>query len=399
MHAPPCARKSGAAHAAALGGIAALALIGAPARADAPVALSATYTADIGATLSGGADHRARYLDNLDITADTDLDTLLDWQGARAHVHVLNNMGKRPNDGAGTLQGVDNIEVGKAAPRLYEAWIEQDIGKASLRAGLYDLNSEFYASDTAGLLIAPPFGIGSELAAAGPNGPSIFPSTALSLRLRAPIGEDAGYVEAAAINAHASTLGDHGGVDFSFDDGLLLIGEAGHALGPARLSGGVWAYTRKRDSYFAIGPAGDPVRHRSWGAYAGLEAPLATWGERRLDGFARAGFSDGHTTPYAYGVQAGVLLAPALGARPDSAFSLGTHFARANREFRRSVRCDGHRAAGGEFAIEATYADKLTEFVTLQPDVQIIGHPSAIRGVPVAVVGTLRVTIAFATGA
>ena len=82
---------------------------------------------------------------------------------------------------------MNNIEVAETRFKVYEAWIEQGFGdgRVSLRAGLYDLNSEFYTNDAAGALIAPPFGIGSELSATGPNGPSIFPSTALAVRLAA----------------------------------------------------------------------------------------------------------------------------------------------------------------------------------------------------------------------
>ena len=86
------------------------------------------------------------------------------WRGASAHIDVLNNSGGIPNDDIGTLQGVDNIEVLSQRLRLFEAWVEQAWGDTSIRAGLYDLNSEFYSNDSAGLLMAPAFGIGSEVA-------------------------------------------------------------------------------------------------------------------------------------------------------------------------------------------------------------------------------------------
>lgn len=368
------------------------AVLPSPARADAPVELSATYTADLAATVSGGFDRKARYLDNLDLVADADLDRLIGWDGAVLHVDVLNNMGKRPNDSAGTLQGVDNIEVGEAALRLFEAWIEQKIGNASLRAGLYDLNSEFYANDAAGLLIAPPFGIGSEFAATGPNGPSIFPSTALGARLRLPLGES-GFAQFAAINAKGSTLGDDDGVDFSFDDGLLLVGEAGHSGEVLHASAGVWAYTEKREDIFETDLAGDPLRHRAWGAYGVLDARMAQWGERELRGFLRAGFSRGQTTPFAHGAQAGVLLAPVFATREDSAFSLGAHYARISSHFRDSLRAAGETAAPSEYALEATYSDRVLPFLLVQPDIQMIVNPGGIDNAPTAVVATLRLTI------
>jgi porin len=144
-----------------------------------PIQFGLTYTADYIGVIDGGLEQRGDYLDNLDVLIDADLDALMGWSGGTLHLHVLNNAGGTPNDFAGTLQGIDNIEVGEQRLRLFEAWIEQALGEsATLRLGLYDLNSEFYANDAAGLLIASSFGIGSELAATGLNGPSVFPSTA-----------------------------------------------------------------------------------------------------------------------------------------------------------------------------------------------------------------------------
>ncbi len=297
-----------------LAGCAALALCPAAAHAqNAPIDVAGAITLDLASAVAGDGDKRLRALTNLDLTADADLDAVLGWQGGKAHVYVLDNRGARPNDAAETLQGVDNIEVAHAGLRLFEAWIEQDIGPATtLRAGLYDLNSEFYTNPAAGLLIAPPFGIGSELAATGPNGPSIFPSSALALRLRTALAGNKGYAQVAAVNARASTLGDSTGVDFSFREGLLLIGEAGISQGPLRGSIGLWHYTRPRADLFETDAAGNPQRRASQGAYAVIEGDLLREDTRQLTAFVRAGLSDPHTGPFTGGVQTGLTLQPDL---------------------------------------------------------------------------------------
>src|SRR5262249_31288645 len=161
-----------------------------------------------------------------DLVGDASLDALIGWRGAHVHAHLLSNSGGAPNDAAATLQGVDNIEVGRRRAKLYQLWIEQEFasGRGALLAGLYDLQSDFYQDDAAVLLIAPAFGIGSELAATGPNGPSIFPSTALALRVRWPLSQRQ-QVQVAAFNAHAGVMGDPDGVDLRFEDGALLIAE------------------------------------------------------------------------------------------------------------------------------------------------------------------------------
>ena len=373
-------------------------LVGSPASAEEPpLSWAVTYTVDAASTLSGGSDMRLRGLDNLDLEADAELAALLGWRGARAHVHVLNNLGARPNDAAGTLQGVDNIEVAGPALRLFEAWIEQDLGGASLRVGLYDLNSEFYATEAAGLLIAPPFGIGSELAASGPNGPSIFPSTALALRFDTALDDGGSYLRLAAVNARASTLGDSAGVDLGFRDGVLAIGEAGLVRDPLRLSAGLWGYSRAREDIFETDAAGIPLRHAAWGGYGAVEANILPDPRGRLDAFLRIGFSEGHTTPYTFGTQAGLRYAPAFASRPDSAASLGFHYAGTNRDFRAAGRAAGANPAGQEYAIEATYADRLTPLLTLQPDLQLVFNPGGRADIAPALVAILRLRFEFAS--
>lgn len=139
----------------------ALALPAAPAFAEeeGPITFGAEITVDLAGTVSGASDERPRVLTNVNLVADLDLARLAGWRGATMHVDVLDNRGGRPNDATGTLQGVDNIEVPDAGLRLFEAWVEQDLGRgATMRFGLYDVNSEFYANDGAGLLIAPQIG-------------------------------------------------------------------------------------------------------------------------------------------------------------------------------------------------------------------------------------------------
>lgn len=378
---------------AALAGWAAL--IAAPAaQARDGLDLSLGYVADLSVSASGGADQRLRYLDNLEAALDADLGALAGLDGAQLHIGVLNNLGARPNDGALSLQGVDNIEVPEASPHLLEAWAQQQLGKASLRLGLYDLNSEFYASESAGLLIAPPFGIGSELAASGPAGPSIFPSSALAARLRIDLGGGHGYAQAAVLNARAQTLGDPGGVDLSFDDGLIVIGEAGVGK-RLRVGLGGWTYTRPRDALFATDAAGQPLRQRPAGIYGLVEAHVAQGGPRAVTLFLRGGAARGQTQPFGHSLQAGVLVSPALIGRDDSAFSIGVHRAGTSADFRAAQVVLGEPAWQRESVVEVTYADALTPFLTVQPDLQWIEQRGANGAMRRLVHATLRLSFAF----
>lgn len=365
--------------------------------ADPDWTLSAEYTADVSGVVSGGAKRAGRYLDNLSVELDGDLEQAWGWRGARLHMSGLYNGGSEPNALAGTLQGVDNIEVGAQGARLFEAWIEQDLGgSATLLAGLYDLNSEFYATEASGLLISPPFGIGSELASTGPNGPAIFPSSSLAARLR--VGDtDKTYVQFAVVNADARTIGDHGGVDTDLDHGVLAIAEVGsHApvgAAPIRYVVGLWRYNQRQDDIRDLTPDGDPARSIAQGAYALAEGPV--WGAAapdgpQIDAFARLGVSDGDTTDFKGGWQAGLLVRQVFAARPDSQLSFGVHQGWLSAKARANLADTGAAPDRYEEGLELTYADRIGRF-TIQPDVQLIRYPGGLKDADDVVVVSLRV--------
>lgn len=352
------------------------------------------YTADVTGGLSGVDKKAGRFLDNLDVIVDGDLEAAFGWTGARVHLYLLNNSGGAPNDLIGTLQGVDNIEVPRPRARLYELWVEQAFAddRAALLVGLYDLNSEFYVTEASDLLIAPPFGIGSEFASTGPNGPSIFPSTTLAARLRVG-GPEGASVQAAVLNADAATLGDPGGPDLGLDEGALLVGEAAWN-GPLRMALGAWGYTERQDDIHDLMPAGDPARRRARGGYALAEGRFAGDEARGASAFVRVGLSDGDTTPFTGGWQAGVKVQGVFESRPDSAFSIGVQQAFLSRKARAVGRDEGLDLGRHESGIEITYADTVGR-LTVQPDLQVIFRPGGERGRDPAIVGALRLSWDF----
>ncbi|EIZ78819.1 carbohydrate-selective porin OprB [Novosphingobium sp. Rr 2-17] len=334
-------------------------------------------------------------LDNIEVTADGDLDQLVGWRGARVHLHLLSNHGGSINALAGTLQGVDNIEVPEGRIKLYDAWIEQDIagGRAALLVGLSDLNVDFYQNDAAGILVAPAFGIGSELSATGPNGPSIFPSTALTARLNVAIAKS-GYVRAAVVNARAGVLGDRPGIDFKMRDGALLIAEAGVRTN-GKLAVGAWRYTRQQDDLRACDANGDPIKRTAIGAYVLVDQRV--WGDdsRGIDLFFRAGVSDGKTTPFRGGFQAGLLANGLIPGRPDGQFSFGVAQGLLSRAMRRTVRDSGNSADAAETGVEITYLDRIGPVLSVQPDFQYVRRAFAGGGRRSTVVLGLRLIAEF----
>lgn len=360
------------------------------------IAVSGRYVGDVVHVDEGSADARTFLLHEAEAALDIDFEQLAGAPGLSAGFQLLATAGDRPNDAAGTLQGINNIEVERHRVKLYQAWLEQGFagGRASLRLGLTDLNADFYQNDSAGLLLGPAFGIGSELASTGPNGPSIFPSTALTARLSLQLGEDA-YGRFAVVNAKSGVLGEPDGIDFSMRDGALLIGELGITAG-GKLALGVWGYTEPQDDINRTEPDGAPRKRTAAGVYLLAERRLAGTDARGVDAFLRVGRSDGVTTPFRGGFQAGLLMTGPFAGRPEGQVSFGIQQGQLSSGFRQLLHDEqGLHAAPSEWGVELTYSDKLASFLSVQPDVQFIRRSFADGGERSTFVLTFRSTLAF----
>ena len=329
------------------------------------------YTGEVWSAVSGGLDDDARYLANLDLTIEADLEKLAGWTGATVFAYGLYNNDSSISDLVGDVQTVSNIETGVEAFRLYEAWLQQRLGeRASIKIGLYDLNSEFDALDTAGLFINSAHGIGSDIGLTGENGPSIFPVTSLGARLEYGFASD-WAVRLAVLDGvpgdpdrpkrTAVRLGD--------GDGALIAAEVEAPMPHGRVLLGHWRYTgefQQLDGEMDDGNLGVYLRaeRRLW--------PKPGAGEQGLAGFARAGWSKGDINPYNVFLGGGLVYTGVFESRPDDRLGLAVAAAFSSPRFRSLAVVE--RA---EVNVEATYHLPITDFFALQPNIQYIVNPSA----------------------
>ncbi|WP_299309943.1 carbohydrate porin [uncultured Croceicoccus sp.] len=341
--------------------------------------LSAAYTAEVWRN-EGGVKDGWRYLDNLDVVLEADLERAAGWKGATGQVYVLYNNGASLSELTGDIHIVSNIETGVRALRLYEAWIEQEIGDtASVKVGLYDLNSEFDALETSALFIGSAHGIGQDIAQTGENGPSIFPVTSLSVRAQVQI-DDGLLVRAAILDAVPGDLDRPSRTAIALGDGVLAIAEADWRMGALRLLAGGWRYSEKQDRVDGRGEAS------SSGAYLRGETCLRGAEYCGIAVFARAGIASGATNPYAAFLSGGVVFSP----REEEQVGLAVVHAIAS-----DVPAVDEGRANSETVIEATYARLLTSWLSVQPDVQYVINPGASPGTRDALVMGLRVAVGF----
>ena len=353
------------------------------------VSLDVIYTADIWHATAGGLKNGTRYLDNFDILVSADLEALLGWEGATAFVYGLYNNGQSLNALMGDAQVSSNIDTGVKAARLYEAWIDQRFANdvASLKVGLYDLNSEFDALDTSALFVGSAHGIGTDISQTGANGPSIFPVTSLAARLAIEPSEhwtlrmavlDGVPGDPARPKRTTIKLGDR--------DGALLVGEVEYKTSGGNLLAGYWHYTAEFDH-------SDHRRSRgNNGVYIRGEAQLTreTDHNQGLAGFFRLGVADGRINMFDRFTSAGLSYAGLFPGRDADLAGVAVAAAFTSADYRRRTPADT-----AEIVFELTYRAPIADFLTIQPNLQYVVSPGTDPAVRDALAIGLRTEIGF----
>lgn len=150
-----------------------------------------------------------------------------------------------------------------------------------------------------------------------------------------------------------------------------------------------------------IDAAGDPLRQRAQGGYVLLEWPIgsviapAPDAPRKASLFLRAGISDGDTTPYRGGWQAGILVNNVLPGRPESQLSFGANQAFLAGKFRLNEDEAGNPLRGAETGLELTVADQFAPWLNVQADAQYVYNPSRAAASRDAIIFGLRFILAF----
>jgi porin len=364
-----------------IGAVGALLALGTPASAEqAPaVELSATYTGEAWRNVHGGLRTGSVYLENLEAAAEVDMERAFGWRGATVRVSGFWNDDDTLSERlVGDIQAVSGKDA-TGGTRLYEAWVRQEIGAGRVKLGVIDLNSDLALNKAALLFVNGAQGLGLDLAQVGRTGPSVFPNTGLGVLAEIPID---GHWQV-KIGAFDGAPGDSriGG-----DNGALVLAELLHESdNETRFALGLWSHTAKVDAMVRAGE-----RDSSMGGYALVERPLARWGDRRLDGFARLGLAEPKTEEIAATYSAGLVLSGQLLGFDDEALGVAFTTAQTGRPHRRARAALGAPVDKHETAVELTYRAQVTPWLAVQPDVQYVINPGADPALKNALVVGLR---------
>lgn len=165
----------------------------------------------------------------------------------------------------------------------------------------------------------------------------------------------------------------------------MLVGEGAYEAGPLKILAGAWKYTAKTETF-----AGSP-RHNE-GIYLRGEARLISEQnaqDQGLAAFARFGIADEHINVFSRVYSGGLVYRGPLRGRDDDAVGIGFSWADTSAAYARAAEAN----AGQEVVLEATYYWSLTDWLTIQPDLQYVINPGLHRELDNALVLGLRVTV------
>lgn len=359
------------------------------------LSIQVAYTGDVWGIASGGLEGGGAYIDGLDVQLALDLDRALAWSGAQIFVYGIAGNGNSISEKAGDLQGPSNIEIGVEAVRLVEAWLDQSFaeGRGSVRVGLYDVCGEFDAGEVRALFINASHGSGPDFSQTGLNAPSMWPVTSLGARVNWNF-ESGAYARVAILDGVPGDLDHPKRTAFDLDDGdgALVVGEAGLTNGEGRLwSLGIWGYTEEFPDLVTAATHDGNV-----GFYIALEEPLlsrAGGADFDLAGSLRFGIANDDINPLSSFFGATVVATGLIAERPNDQLGLGVAMANAGRPFRATIADAGGDPAHQEINFELTYYADVTEWLSVQPDLQWIVNPGADSAVDDALVAGLRVQV------
>ena len=344
---------------------------------------------DFAANVDGGVEKEQSLLYNLDVTAEYDM-SRSGVEGGTLFIYGLATNAEGLNSHVGDAQGTSNID-NDTLFRLEEFWYNQEFagGNASVLIGLYDLNGEFDAIDTAGLFLNSSHGIGVDYAQTGENGPSIFPSTSLALRLDYAV-DDQLTIRAAILDAVPNDPDNPRAHKLSFDEGALLAAEVDYAASDnLRIAAGLWWYTSEFDRILVAdgGPESD-----NFGFYGIADYALSD----RTSAWVRLGRANDEINQIAWYLGAGIVTTGLMPQRPDDAFGLAVAIAENGSPFKDAAELALSPVDDREIAIELTYRSELLDWLSVQPDLQYVLDPGMDPSLDDAVVANLRFEIGWA---
>lgn len=401
------------------------------------IAIGATETSEMLANVTGGTKTGALYDGRLELDLDIDLGQLVGLENTALHVNAyqIHGRGLSANNLDGNILTPSSIEAERTI-RLFDLWVERGFfdNALSVRLGQIAADDEFITSQYAGGLVNSTFGFPGLAAEALPGGGPEYPLATPGIRVKGALSNTV-LLQAAIFNGNPDgtiatgdqEAADISGTNFALDVTPLIMGEVTYAPmagGDVAAQGtaykfGFWygggdfydlAVDRLGRSLAR--PSAGVARHQDGGfGFYGI-ADLLLYREpgtedHGLGAFLRLGGASGDRNFVNFYMDGGLAYKGLIESRGDDVTSFGIAYASISGRTEQLVGAlQGIGAKTGlpfrtpdyEGVIELNYQASLATWWTMQPDIQMVLHPTPAVIRPTAATPLPRMGNAFILG-
>ena len=383
--------------------------------ADKGITFNTQYVAEVWGNPTGGVTTGAVYTGLMSLQTNADLQKLLGWRGASFSTRWYWLSGQDISaEHVGNIFTVSNI-AGFRTLRMNELWFQQNfIGdRVSIRVGQLGADSEFDLSTHSIVFLNATFGWSPSLSANIPNGGPAYPMAVPGIRLALMPVNWLSYQGAIFQgNPFAQNVNRHGfRWDLSASNGYFSIHELNLRLNQGSGSGSLPG-TFKMGGWFDTEPDPNANSAQPWtyGFYfvadqmlyrvAQSDGPLVTDNEgqqttaptnKGVGVFTHLGFSPQSSSFINFYIDGGLTYKGAIPTRNNDILGLAIAYGHLTNDPQNN---EGRSNPGYEIVLEATYQIELATWLSLQPDIQYIIHPSGTN-IPDALVLGARTTLSF----
>jgi porin len=380
------------------------------------ITFNAQYAAEVWSNVIGGESTGTVYTGLMSLQGNVDLQKLVGWQGASVSTRWYWLSGQDISaEHVGNIFTVSSI-AGFQTFRMNELWFQQNFlnDRISIRLGQLAADSQFSVSTYDTVFLNATFGWSPDIYTNIPNGGPAYPMGAPGVQLAlTPLNWLTYQGAVFQGNVFAQNVNRHGfRWDLSPSNGYFSIHElifrTNQRAGANGLPGEF-----KIGGWFDIAPESDASSTQPWNyglyfiadqmvyrvpqpvsvpaiANSGKQTAGAPLTDKGLGIFTHIGFAPRNSSVINFYVEGGLNYKGLIPTRDNDVLGVGFAYGHLNN----NPQGDGSSNPGYEMVLETTYQIELTPWLSLQPDVQYVIHPSG-TDIPNAFVLGARATVSF----
>ena len=384
--------------------------------ADKGITFTTQYAAEVWGNPAGGVSSGAVYTGLMTFQGNIDLQKLLGWRGASFSTRWYWLSGQDISaEHVGNIFTVSNI-AGFPTVRMNELWLQQNFAgdRISIRVGQMGADSEFYVSTYSVVFLNSALSWSPTLSTNIPNGGPAYPMSAPGIRLAlTPVNWLTYQGAVFQGNPFAQNVNRYGfRWDLSSSNGYFSIHELNFRMNQESGSSGLPG-TFKLGGWFDTAPDLNASSAQPWnyGFYFVADQMLyrvqqtsfstvdnkdnqaapASVINKGLGIFTHVGVAPRNSSLINFYIDGGLNYKGLLPTRDHDVLGLAIAYGHLTNNLPNS---QGRSDRGYEIVLEATYEIELTPWLSLQPDVQYVIHPSGTNIANALVLG-VRTTLSF----